>query len=183
MSGIAGMDSPDLNANVVWRYSAPERGAYQRVEEHHRGQSIAPLQLPACVVPVDVFLIGQVVRMLGEKRHGFTLLVAGGLVHNHLKPGHLAHKFSSSRCRRVADGRVSSTACQARLKPMNPALYAAVHDRGLDVRARRCGIDGPDLQLSPGAAVGEHHATHDGAGTVGYSGSRSPPARTHAHRQ
>ena len=49
----------DLNANVVWRYSAPERGAYQRVEEHHRGESIAPLQLPTCVVPVDAFLIGQ----------------------------------------------------------------------------------------------------------------------------
>lgn len=57
MSGIAEYWIADLNANVVWRYFAPERGAYQRVEEHHRGQSIAPLQLPACVVPVDVFLI------------------------------------------------------------------------------------------------------------------------------
>jgi Uma2 family endonuclease len=47
----------DLNANTVWRYSSPERGLYQRVEAHHRGQSIAPLQLPACLVPVDAFLI------------------------------------------------------------------------------------------------------------------------------
>jgi Uma2 family endonuclease len=47
----------DLRSNVVWRYSSPERGVYQRVEECLRGQAIAPLQLPACVVPVDAFLI------------------------------------------------------------------------------------------------------------------------------
>jgi Uma2 family endonuclease len=47
----------DLTTNVVWRHSSPERGAYQPVEECRRGQSIAPLQLPTCVVPVDAFLI------------------------------------------------------------------------------------------------------------------------------
>jgi Uma2 family endonuclease len=47
----------DLNANVVWRHSSPERGAYQHIEAHHRGESIAPLLLPACVVAVDAFLI------------------------------------------------------------------------------------------------------------------------------
>jgi Uma2 family endonuclease len=57
MAGIAEYWIADLNANVLWHYSAPDRGAYQRVEEHPRGQSIAPLQLPTCVVPVDVFLI------------------------------------------------------------------------------------------------------------------------------
>jgi Uma2 family endonuclease len=56
-SGIAEHWIADLNANVVWRYSSPDRSAYQQVEVHHRGQSIAPLQLPACVVPVDAFLI------------------------------------------------------------------------------------------------------------------------------
>jgi Uma2 family endonuclease len=57
MSGIGEYWLADLITNVVWRYSAPERGTYQRVEQHHRGESIAPLQLPACVIPVDVFLI------------------------------------------------------------------------------------------------------------------------------
>jgi Uma2 family endonuclease len=47
----------DLNANVVWRCSSPDRGVYQRVDECRRGQSIAPRLLPTCVVPVDVFLI------------------------------------------------------------------------------------------------------------------------------
>ena len=46
----------DLNANVVWRYSSPERGMYQRVESYGRGQSIAPLLFPTCAVAVDVLL-------------------------------------------------------------------------------------------------------------------------------
>ncbi len=57
MAGIGEYWLADLIANAVWRYSNPERGAYQRVERYHRGESIAPLELPTCVVPVDVFLI------------------------------------------------------------------------------------------------------------------------------
>jgi Uma2 family endonuclease len=46
----------DLNTNVVWRYSSPEHGAYQGVEQHRRGQSIAPLLLPECRIAVDELL-------------------------------------------------------------------------------------------------------------------------------
>jgi Uma2 family endonuclease len=46
----------DLNANIVWRYSSPERGAYQSVEPCRRGESIAPRLLPTCVIAVDVLL-------------------------------------------------------------------------------------------------------------------------------
>lgn len=47
----------DLTENVLWRHCSPEGGVYQRVDAFGRGQSIAPRLLPACVVPVDVFLI------------------------------------------------------------------------------------------------------------------------------
>ena len=56
-SGIPEYWIADLNANVLSCYSSPERGVYQRVDEYRRGQSIAPKQLPACIVPVDAFLI------------------------------------------------------------------------------------------------------------------------------
>jgi Uma2 family endonuclease len=46
----------DLNTNLLWRYSVPERRAYRNVEQYNRGQSIAPLLLPACVIDVDVLL-------------------------------------------------------------------------------------------------------------------------------
>ena len=45
----------DLNAAVLWRYVAPERGLFQSVEQFRRGQSIAPKLLPTCVIPVDAF--------------------------------------------------------------------------------------------------------------------------------
>jgi Uma2 family endonuclease len=57
MSGIPEYWIADLNANLLWRNSMPKREGYQRIEEHRRGQSIAPLWLPGCVVPVDAFLI------------------------------------------------------------------------------------------------------------------------------
>jgi Uma2 family endonuclease len=47
----------DLKANTLWVYSSPEGGAYQAVEQHRRGESIAPRLLPSCVVAVDAFLI------------------------------------------------------------------------------------------------------------------------------
>ena len=56
-SGIPEYWLADLNANLVWRYSAPERGAFQRVEHGRRGESIAPQLLPACVIATDVLLI------------------------------------------------------------------------------------------------------------------------------
>jgi len=46
----------DLNANVVWRFLAPERGRYQSVEAYRRGQSITPLQLPSCTITIDALL-------------------------------------------------------------------------------------------------------------------------------
>jgi len=47
----------DLNANVLWRYSSPERGAYRVVEEHRRGEWLAPQLLPSCAIAVDALLI------------------------------------------------------------------------------------------------------------------------------
>jgi Uma2 family endonuclease len=46
----------DLNINVLWRFSSPERGAYRSVEQYQRGQSIAPVLLPTCLIDVDVLL-------------------------------------------------------------------------------------------------------------------------------
>ena len=46
----------DLNANVVWRFTVPEQGTFQRVEAYRRGQSIAPLLLPSCEIAVDMLL-------------------------------------------------------------------------------------------------------------------------------
>ena len=47
----------DLTTNTLWRYTSPERGAYHAIEQSHRGQSIAPQQLPSCEVAGDVFLV------------------------------------------------------------------------------------------------------------------------------
>lgn len=47
----------DLNANVVWRYSSPERGVYRVVDECRRGQSLAPQLLQSCAIAVDALLI------------------------------------------------------------------------------------------------------------------------------
>jgi Uma2 family endonuclease len=46
----------DLNADLVWRFLAPERGRYQSVEPWRRGQSITPLLLPSCKIAVDDLL-------------------------------------------------------------------------------------------------------------------------------
>jgi Uma2 family endonuclease len=55
-SGISEYWLADLNANVVWCYSGPVAGTFQRVEPHRAGESIAPQLLPGCAIPVDVLL-------------------------------------------------------------------------------------------------------------------------------
>jgi Uma2 family endonuclease len=55
-AGITEYWLADLNANVVWRYSSPERGSYRSIEPCHRGQTIAPRLLPSCAIAVDVLL-------------------------------------------------------------------------------------------------------------------------------
>jgi Uma2 family endonuclease len=47
----------DLNANVIWRYSNPERGVYRSIEQYRRGQSMAPHLLPSCTIDIDALLI------------------------------------------------------------------------------------------------------------------------------
>jgi Uma2 family endonuclease len=56
-SGIAEYWLAELKADVVWRYSVPEGGAFRRVEQCRRGESIAPHLLPACLIAVDTLLI------------------------------------------------------------------------------------------------------------------------------
>ena len=46
----------DLNAQRLWIYSSPDNGTYRTVEERRRGDKVAPRLLPACLIPVDVFL-------------------------------------------------------------------------------------------------------------------------------
>ena len=55
-SGIPEYWLADLNANLLSRYSAPERGAFRCLDRYRRGESIAPQLLPACVIAVDVLL-------------------------------------------------------------------------------------------------------------------------------
>ncbi|HKE84081.1 MAG TPA: Uma2 family endonuclease [Vicinamibacterales bacterium] len=43
----------DLNENVLLRYSSPRGGTYQSLQRHQRGQLLAPLLLPECVVSAD----------------------------------------------------------------------------------------------------------------------------------
>lgn len=55
--GISEYWIADLTANVVWRFTVPMGGAYQDIERHRRGESIAPALLSACVIAVDALLI------------------------------------------------------------------------------------------------------------------------------
>jgi Uma2 family endonuclease len=48
----------DLNEKVLKCFSTPRNGAYQTVRQYERGQSVAPLLLPDCVIPVDDLLAG-----------------------------------------------------------------------------------------------------------------------------
>jgi len=55
-AGISEYWLVDLNASLVLRYSALERGVYRSVEQHRRGQSIAPQLLPTCLIAVGELL-------------------------------------------------------------------------------------------------------------------------------
>jgi Uma2 family endonuclease len=46
----------DLNENVVFCHSGPEEGLYQKVQRYTRGQLLAPLLLPECVVSTEDLL-------------------------------------------------------------------------------------------------------------------------------
>ena len=55
-SGIREYWLADLTAQQVSCYSAPQGASYVTVRHHQRGDGIAPLALPDCVVPVDALL-------------------------------------------------------------------------------------------------------------------------------
>ena len=46
----------DLDDRSVSCYSDPRSGAYDRVRQYHRGDSLAPLTLPQCAIAVDALL-------------------------------------------------------------------------------------------------------------------------------
>jgi Uma2 family endonuclease len=56
-AGVAEFWLVDLNTNIVLRHRDPEGRAYRTVERHTRGETIAPVLLPECRIPVDVLLI------------------------------------------------------------------------------------------------------------------------------
>ena len=55
-AGIPEFWLADLTQNLVSRYASPAGGAYQSLQHHRRGESIAPQLLPSCIVEVDVLL-------------------------------------------------------------------------------------------------------------------------------
>jgi Uma2 family endonuclease len=57
-SGIPEYWLADLTGNVVVRHLQPEQDAYRIVETFGRGQTLAPMLLSGCAVPVDVLLTG-----------------------------------------------------------------------------------------------------------------------------
>jgi Uma2 family endonuclease len=54
--GISEYWVADLQNHRLLAHSKPEGDKYAVVREHHRGDSIAPLLLPDCSIPVDVLL-------------------------------------------------------------------------------------------------------------------------------
>jgi Uma2 family endonuclease len=47
----------DLTGDLVRRYATPEQGLYHTVEQHRRGESLAPALLPSCVIAADALLV------------------------------------------------------------------------------------------------------------------------------
>jgi Uma2 family endonuclease len=56
-AGVAEFWLADLTTNSVIRHRDPAGRIYQTVERHPRGETIAPILLPECRIPVDVLLI------------------------------------------------------------------------------------------------------------------------------
>lgn len=55
-SGVQEYWLVDLNDNLVFSHSTPEGSTYRSLGRHQRGQSLAPEELPDCVVAVEVLL-------------------------------------------------------------------------------------------------------------------------------
>lgn len=49
----------DLTASTVTCSKVPSAGGYQRHEQRHSGESIAPEALPQCSIPVDALLVSD----------------------------------------------------------------------------------------------------------------------------
>lgn len=56
-AGIGEFWLVDLTTNSVFRHRDPDGRAYRTVERHTRGETLAPVLLPECRIPVNVLLI------------------------------------------------------------------------------------------------------------------------------
>ena len=56
MAGIPEYWVADLKSNRLMVYSQPQGDAYSTVRELHRGEIVAPMLLPECLIPVDLLL-------------------------------------------------------------------------------------------------------------------------------
>jgi Uma2 family endonuclease len=57
-SGVREYWLVDLNDNLVLSHAALADGVYRTHQRHHRGESLRPEALPACVIAVDALLAG-----------------------------------------------------------------------------------------------------------------------------
>src|SRR5690242_8912367 len=102
-----------------------------------------------------------VAHVVGEERHGFVLAGTGRLVDDHLQPLEVAEYLGGGEQMRA--GRKNGGFEDGVSRPVEAeelALGAVMHNAGLDARARRCGIDGDDVELAPRARRVEHDSLH-----------------------